>query len=151
MVLKFHIVVVSTLLAFIASSAAYADQTFTSNNAQTSDGNSLVIDGKTLPLYAIDAPHPGTFCDASRKKYDCGKMARSSLLDLTAGSTVVCKAAGKPHKTNSFRCLSNGYDLSEGMVYTGWATPSSTAPKLFDKLARQAKEKRHGMWRLMRP
>ncbi len=135
------------MMCFVATSA-HAGQIALNNDVRFIDGNNLVINGKAIKLYAIKVPGLGTFCDAKKQKYDCGKISRSSLMDMSAGAKIICKQAPAPHSQNKYKCLSNGYDLSEGMVYTGWATPLETAPQLFKKLAREAKEKHRGMWRI---
>jgi len=129
------------------SVTALGGQVVSGGSVRFIDGNNLEINGKPIALYAIEAPDLGTLCETGKKQYDCGLIARSSLMDMSAGAKIVCNNAPAPYNTDKYKCLSDGYDLSEGMVYTGWAKPSDSAPELFKKLARQAREKRRGMWR----
>ena len=138
-------------LSLLGTNNAWAGQSLTASAIVANSGNSLVIQGKTIQLYGISVAKLGAFCDEQKKKYDCGLMARSSLLDLTAGATVSCQLSGAKLTPNTYKCLANGYDISEGMIYTGWATPTSDAPKLFETLALKAKQRRLGMWRLKLP
>jgi endonuclease YncB( thermonuclease family) len=126
---------------------AFGGQIVSDNNVSFIDGNNLEINGKPIALYAIEAPALGTLCETGKKQYDCGLIARSSLMDMSAGAKIICDKAPAPYNKEKYKCLSDGYDLSEGMVYTGWAKPLGSAPELFKKLARQAKEKRRGLWR----
>ncbi len=134
-------------VSMFISAAAHAQQIASSNDVRFIDGDSLVIKGRSIALYAIKAPELGTYCDSKIQKYDCGLISRSSLMDLSAGAQIICSRAPAPYDKEKFKCLSDGYDLSEGMVYTGWAKPLDTAPDLFKKLAQEARKKRRGMWR----
>ncbi len=138
-------------VAMFISATAHAQQIISDNDVGFIDGGTLTIKGAPLVLYAIKAPELGSYCNPRLKKYDCGLISKSSLMDMSAGAKITCSPAPAPYSPNKYKCLSNGYDLSEGMVYTGWATPLETAPDLFKKLAREAKEKRRGMWRISTP
>jgi endonuclease YncB( thermonuclease family) len=70
-------------------------------------------------------------------------MARASLLDLTAGARLVCRQAGG----EQYRCTAGGYDLSEGMVYTGWAVPLPGAPPAYARVLADARARPRGIWR----
>ena len=131
-----------------ASVGARGEQIISNSSIRFIDGSNLIINGREIALYAIKAPEMGAPCDPGKQKYDCGLLARSSLMDMSAGATIICNRAPAPHDKNKYKCLSNGYDLSEGMVYTGWAQPLKSAPALFKKLAREAKDKRRGIWRI---
>jgi len=135
-------------LCFILFACVMSASSISDNDVKIVDGNNLIIKDKTMALYAIKAAELGTYCDTTRRKYDCGLIARSALMDMSAGAKIICTQASAPHNKNKYKCLADGYDLSEGMVFTGWAKPLDSAPALFKKLAREAQEKRRGMWRL---
>jgi len=134
-------------ILIVSSVSVFGGQTVSGDTVRFIDGNNLEINGKPIALYAIKAPVLGTLCQSGANKYDCGLIARSSLMDMSAGAKIICTPASPPHNEAKYKCLSDGYDLSEGMVYTGWARPTDSAPELFKKLARQAREKRRGLWR----
>lgn len=136
-------------LLMISSTFSQAEQITSDNNVRFIDGSNLIIKDKRISLYAITVPELGSFCDERKQKFDCGLIARSSLMDMSAGAKIICQKASAPHNEKKYKCLSNGYDLSEGMVYTGWAKPLDTAPQHFQKLAREAKIKKHGIWRIL--
>ena len=49
------------------------------------------------------------------------------------------------------RCSAGGYDLSEGMIYTGWALlppePEVAMPTVFATIQTQAEERQRGLWK----
>lgn len=111
-------------------------------------GDLIELDGRSLRLDGIDAPTPGQHCEFRQKLYDCGEIARAALLDLTAGTDVVCqvldRAAGAILPA---RCSAQGYDLSEGMVYTGWALVRPGGQARYGSHQQTAERKKHGLWR----
>ncbi|MDJ0936282.1 MAG: thermonuclease family protein [Kiloniellales bacterium] len=108
-------------------------------------GDLIEIEGRRFRLYAIDAPEPGQRC-LLRKLYDCGAVSRSALLDLTAGIPVTCELlpAEGPEVA---RCVAAGYDLSEGMVYTGWALADRAVSEHYIAFEQEARTRNHGLWR----
>ncbi len=110
------------------------------------DGDTLVVAGTRLDLVGIKAPVPGTRCTVAGKSIDCGRISTTALLDLTAGAKVVCQPLGKGRA----RCHAGGYDLSEGMAYTGWAVadPPETSP--YARQEKSARARGRGMWRRAR-
>ena len=87
------------------------------------DGQTLVVAGSRLRLEGIVAPPPGTLCQVRGNQQDCGRISTTALMDLTAGAEITCRRREQvaADGTRYARCRAAGYDLSEGMVYTGWA------------------------------
>ena len=111
-------------------------------------GDIIELQGQRLRLDGIDAPGPGQRCIVKDRLYDCGEVARTALLDLTAGVEVVCRPLGPgPGGSRTARCFAAGYDLSEGMVYTGWALADPATPKVYGPVQERARQSRHGLWR----
>lgn len=109
----------------------------------------LSIDGHRLALAGIMTPPPGQHCvRPGGKQYDCGQIARTALMDLTAGAEVLCRiATGFDRSGVPFaHCNVQGYDLSEGMVYTGWAIAWPRALQPLRKLETGARKDHRGMW-----
>lgn len=120
------------------------------------DGDTLVLEGAHLQLVGIDAPELGQICVLRGKCYDCGDIARAALLDLTAGSRVSCRriepadgaqASDEPGEGGPAVCTVDGYDLSEGMVYTGWALAEPSKPKRYATFQSGARAAKRGLWR----
>ncbi|MBL4907584.1 MAG: rod shape-determining protein RodA [Sneathiella sp.] len=111
-------------------------------------GEVLVVNGKSFRLYGIDAPEKGQLCkNKVGKSFDCGRIAATGLMDLTVGAEVHCEAASDSQTVPIIAtCSAGGYDLSEGMVYTGWALPDPQTGALLERFQMQAKSKKHGLW-----
>jgi endonuclease YncB( thermonuclease family) len=116
------------------------------------DGDTIELGGQTIRLFGIDAPELGQACAIEGQIYDCGMVARSALLDLTAGATVICRVlprqAGQGGAEGRLgRCFAGGYDLSEGMAYTGWALAERELSERYVGFEDGAREARRGLWR----
>lgn len=115
----------------------------TSGLGEAVDGDTVILNGQSFRLTGIVAPKPGFECNLRGSKRDCGGIARAALLDLMAGSRITCQAVSG----GRYRCTANGYDLSEGMVYVGWAVPLANAPAKYKSELKRAQDRRHGLWR----
>ncbi len=119
------------------------------------DGDTIEVQGVAVRLIGIDAPELGQTCRIGQHAYDCGKIARTALLDLTAGVPVTCKfvppeTAGAPDdgpEGRIGRCSADGYDLSEGMTYTGWALALRRVSGRYLGFEDQARTARRGLWK----
>lgn len=118
------------------------------------DGDSLALGGHRLRLHGVDAPELGQTCTIKGRSYDCGMVARTALLDLTAGTPVACRlledAPALPDTApgeTAARCSVGGYDLSEGMAYTGWALAQRAVTRRHVPHEARARERRHGLWK----
>ena len=124
--------------------------------ARIIDGDSLEVAGRTVDLAGVDAPEIGQRCERRERLYDCGRLAQAALMDLTAGTEVACRLLTGPSAATAApplaRCSAGGYDLSEGMVYTGWALmpPGPQAGgriAAFETIQDKAEAKRRGLWK----
>ena len=119
------------------------------------DGDTIEVQGAAIRLYGIDAPELGQICRIGAHAYDCGKIARTALLDLTAGVSVTCEltppdpAGGEDSAQGGQpgRCSADGYDLSEGMAYTGWALAWRKVSKRYVAYEDRARTARRGLWK----
>ncbi len=120
------------------------------------DGDTLAVQGTVIRLYGIDAPELGQSCRIGERAYDCGQIARTALLDLTAGASVRCKLGpaspqDSPEDSGADgrigRCSADGYDLSEGMAYTGWALALRPVSKRYVVFEDRARAARRGLWK----
>ena len=115
---------------------------------QVISGDLIELEGRRLRLAGIDAPEPGQRCLLRERLYDCGALARAALLDLTAGVEVICRPLEDDSSAAlTARCSAEGYDLSEGMVYTGWALIPPEAQQTYAAQQARAKSAGHGLWR----
>lgn len=115
--------------------------------AEVLAGDRLRVAGTELALAGIDAPEPGQMCELGGRNDDCGRIAATALMDLTAGVEITCRIVG-PGDPPRARCRGpDGWDLSEGMVYTGWALVRRREDPTLLARQRIARERRHGLWR----
>ena len=93
------------------------------------DGDTIEIAGRRIHLYGIDAPELGQTCRLKTRTYRCGVLARDALTDLTVRTRVRCRSRGIEGDGEMVAsCIAGDYDISEGMVHTGWALPAKGAP-----------------------
>ncbi len=111
------------------------------------DGNTLEVAGARLRLHGIDAPDLDQPCRLRGRTQACGVIARAALMDLTAGAELDCKLRGRDADGRTLAtCTADGYDVAEGMVYTGWALALDDAPARYRTVQRQAEAARRGLW-----
>jgi endonuclease YncB( thermonuclease family) len=79
--------------------------------------------------------------------FDCARIAATALMDLTAGAEVRCGAPTNVGDVIEARCSAGGYDLAEGMTYTGWASARPGADNPYRIFEQQARARGHGLWR----
>ncbi len=113
------------------------------------DGQTLIVGGQRLRLEGIAAPPPGTRCRLRGNVHDCGRISTTALMDLTAGAIVTCerREAVAADGSRYAHCRAGGYDLSEGMVYTGWAEADAAQMDRYTDLEAEARSAPRGMWR----
>jgi endonuclease YncB( thermonuclease family) len=112
------------------------------------DGDRLVVSGRKIDLKGIDAPELNQSCHWPKGEIACGLIARSALMDLTAGASLVCEVELKGE--NGFalgECRASGYDLAEGMAHTGWALATEDAPERYRKAMTGARNAGRALWK----
>ena len=138
----------SLILALAAAPAALAGGGEITGPPRVVAGDLLEVAGTRLRLAGIDAPEPGQSCRLNQRSYDCGRISATALMDLTAGVEVRCAPleAGGDAPAAAV-CYADDYDLSEGMVYTGWALADPHSGARYKRLEAGAKAARRGLWR----
>ncbi len=139
-------------LLSVMTAAAAVSAAGLSGTPEVIDGDTLIVGGETVRLFGVDAPEPGQLCAIGARTYDCGEVARTALLDLSAGTPVTCElVAGARsegiHDGKPGRCFAAGYDLSEGMAYTGWALAQRDVTDRYVALEKGARSARRGLWK----
>jgi endonuclease YncB( thermonuclease family) len=112
------------------------------------DGDTIEVAGRTLDLYGIDAPEPGQRCRLKGKPFDCGHIAKTALMDLTAAARAVCEPRGdSADGAVVARCRVDGFDLSRNMVHTGWALADRAVTAVYAGTEGKARAAKRGLWR----
>jgi len=69
-------------------------------------------------------------------------------MDLTVAIPVSCRPTGRVReKLPEARCFAAGYDLSKGMVHTGWALAWPKTRTIYSVIEKNAQKSVNGMWR----
>jgi len=132
--------------AALAATAQETGKTIT-GEAEVLDASRLEVAGTEVRLYGIATPAPGETCSLNATRIDCGHVAATQLMDLTAGAEVSCTLQSAETDPPTAKCEVDDYDLSEGMVYTGWARPLAFAPESLKEVQTTARQRRHGLWK----
>jgi len=121
-----------------------------SGDIRVLDGDTFEIGGQRVQLFGIVAPKLESHCQVAGNMIPCGRVSRGALLDLTAGAKVVCKVSAKAGTATDpvARCQAGGYDLSEGMTYTGWARADLNASDYYLRFEKDARRQHRGLWRV---
>ena len=120
-----------------------------SGRVKVIDATNMRVGQQLVRLYGIAAPKASDRCPLRSVTIKCGRIATTALMDLTAGAKVICEFHGDPNAKGIHlaTCKANGYDLSEGMIHTGWARPIKGAPAHYRAIEAGAKKRGRGLWR----
>lgn len=132
-------------LALLVAGAAQAQETV-EGPATVEDAATIAVEGRTLRLYGIAAPRPGERCTMRGVEIDCGHIAATALMDLTVAAEVTCRILDAGAEPPVALCTAGGYDLSEGMVHTGWARPLPGAAEKLFRSQELARSRDQGLW-----
>lgn len=114
------------------------------------EGDLIGVGDKRFRLYAIDAPEKGQICEGKSRPYDCGRIATTGLMDLTAGvDQVTCypKGVGRNGAIIALCKDPQGFDLSKQMLHTGWALALPDADNQFHRIQEKAQKAKRGLWK----
>ena len=113
--------------------------------ASAVDGDTLRLNDNRIRLKGIDAPELGQSCTGGDgRSYSCGQTARRALVDLMAGQTVRCRAAGRDRYQRILaRCTVSGADLGTRRVEQGWAVSYG---RDYEREEARARSGQAGLW-----
>jgi endonuclease YncB( thermonuclease family) len=112
------------------------------------DAGTLVIDGRTVKLWGIDAPARDAHCrDQPNPPWPCGEHAAAALAGWLGARAVNCDPRTR-YTTNPALalCRLNGRDVGKWLVMHGWARDApAQSDGMYRTLERAAARKRRGM------
>jgi endonuclease YncB( thermonuclease family) len=136
-------------IAALAIGILVAAFTLVDNDVKVTDGDSLIVGGKRVRLYGVDAPELDQTClDANHTPYRCGVAARTYLLSLILNKRVEC-LTGTIDIYNRIiaTCSVDGKDLGEQMVRAGMAIDYARYSKgVYAAAEAEARENLRGIW-----
>lgn len=117
--------------------------------AKVIDGNTLVVAGQKLRLWGSDAPDLAQNCShADGRRYSCGNIARTALMDLVLAATLRCRPRGPAATVPiSVSCTVQGADVAANMVHTGWAVANRAEMPGYATIEKKSRAAGRGMWR----
>lgn len=116
------------------------------------DGDSLVLQGRKIRLWGLDAPEMLQFCQQGDAQVPCGRQARDILKELVRGQEIVCSKKDTSYDRIVARCVvkQNGaesVDLAREVIAAGYAISEwkySRAPYRNDEAV--AQNAKLGIW-----
>lgn len=112
------------------------------------DGDTILLGGKRIRLYGIDAPEHAQSCYAGDVELPCGQIARHALIGFVAGISVRCDPVDVERRGRYVgRCRAGRFDLSAAMVGAGLALPYPGYEVQYAVERDRAEARRRGMWK----
>ena len=112
------------------------------------DGDSILLAGKRIGLYGIDAPEREQTCHVGDAELPCGRIARHALIGFVAGVAVKCDPVDVNRRDRYVgRCWAGNFDLSAAMVGVGLALPYPGNDDRYAVERDLAKVQRRGIWK----
>ena len=142
----------STIWALLAATSlatlsAPAAATTLSGLATVVDGDSLVIAGKRIRLFGIDAPEATQTCDRDGQTWACGQAAIRHLTGLIGGEPVTCSGSEVDQYGRLLAvCTVAGAHLNQTMVADGWATAFHQYSEAYALDETRARAAKLGLW-----
>ncbi|MEM9330704.1 MAG: thermonuclease family protein [Pseudomonadota bacterium] len=114
--------------------------------ARVVDGDSLVVSGREVRLYGIDAPEFRQNCGSvagDEAPYACGRKAAAFLKELIAGRVVTCRGNEIDKYDRLLAvCEVASVHLNKEMVSQGWAVAFGS----YEREEASAKKMSLGLW-----
>lgn len=119
-----------------------------SGRARLIDGDTLVISGRKIRLFGIDAPETGQQCTDGERSYPCGVRATKELARLIAGHPVSCRGEERDRYDRLLAwCRAGRTDLNREMVRLGWAVAFRKFTDTYLAEELEAAKAGAGVWR----
>ena len=139
----------AAMLGAVAAGPAFADEAPITGSATVIEGDVHEVAGARFRLFGIDAPELDQSCEWPKAgAIPCGEIARTALMDLTAGAVVTCRAKARAPSGEAIAiCFAGLTDLGWNMVHTGWALAARDVTDDYVAKEAEARSGRRGLWR----
>ena len=112
------------------------------------DGQTLQIDGQLIRLHGVTAPGIARHCPWRGKSISCGLVAKTALMDLTAGNELRCRVRPSAVKGGPIVavCFAKGFDIGRNLVHTGWVRADRAHSLDYAATENKARRAGRGLW-----
>ena len=147
---KLNLILFSILIFLFISKILFADERLIHGIAKVIDGDTIVIKGKKIRLFGIDAPEMKQICfNELNNPYPCGREAKEILERMSKNNKYYCYYSDKD-KYN--RIIGDCYDESKTsvngfMVLRGYAVAYKRYSNKYRRQEENAKLNKKGIWR----
>jgi endonuclease YncB( thermonuclease family) len=88
------------------------------------DGDTIKVQGKSIRLFAVDAPEKKQLCYKDALAWECGIKAKEVLEEIIGDEKITCipKAKDKYRRTVAI-CFAGTTEINREMVKRGYAVP----------------------------
>jgi len=112
------------------------------------DGDTVILSGRRIRLFGIDAPEKAQTCEKDSGSWPCGQVAQQALIGFISGSPVQCDREGiDRYGRDVSRCGIGTFDLSQAMVRAGLAVPYRHYSEQYVADEETAQKAKRGMWK----
>ncbi len=126
---------------------ASAQGNYLAGNYTVIDGDTMMLEGRSVRLQGIDAPESDQSCERGGASWNCGAAATDALASLVTGERVTCSIVGQDAYGRDLGvCASRSFDLNATMVEEGWAVAYRTYSAEYVPQEVRAKAARKGIW-----
>lgn len=130
-----------------AMSVADARAASLTGPAKVIDGESIVVSGQRVRLYALDAPEIDQTCRRNGQTSDCGMESAAALREKIGNQPVTCDARGVDRYWQTLAtCSASGVDLGGWMVDEGYAVADARYSRRYEAQEAEAKAAHRGLW-----
>ncbi len=118
------------------------------SNVRVVSGDTLIINGRYLRIFGIDAPESNQTCaDNKGQSYHCGKYSSSWLRNWLQDNEVECRILKQDSKGNMVGiCFLGEYDIGAAIVNSGWAVVYANHSSIYVPYQLQAQKNKDGLW-----
>lgn len=111
------------------------------------DAGTLIVDGRTVKLWGVDAPSRDAHCGGgAHAAWPCGEHAAAALAGWLGGRLVNCDPRPRGGDPTLAVCRLNGRDVGKWMVMHGWARDRPAQSRgLYRTLERAAAGRQRGL------